>query len=54
MPELLNSCLLLYAWRVGFNYKMMHNVSTTVANSSAALTDLDRMIAANEGPQVTG
>lgn len=53
MPELLNSCLLLYAWRVGFNYKMIHNLSSTVVSSSTALEDLDRMIAQNEGQQVS-
>jgi hypothetical protein len=52
VPELLNSCLLLYAWRVGFNYKMVHNLSSTVITSSAALEDLDRMIAQNDGQQV--
>lgn len=52
VPELLNSCLLLYAWRVGFNYKMIHNLSSTVITSSAALEDLDRMIAQNDGQQV--
>lgn len=44
MPELLNSCLLLYAWRVGFNYKMMHNLAASVANGSAALEDIDRIV----------
>lgn len=53
MPELLNSCLLLYAWRVGFNYKMIHNLSSTVISSSTALEDLDRMIASNDGQQVS-
>lgn len=52
VPELLNSCLLLYAWRVGFNYKMIHSLSSTVISSSAALEDLDRMISTNSGAQV--
>jgi hypothetical protein len=52
VPELLNSCLLLYAWRVGFNYKMIHSLSSTVISSSAALEDLDRMIGQNSGAQV--
>jgi hypothetical protein len=52
VPELLNSCLLLYAWRVGFNYKMIHSLSGTVISSSAALEDLDRMIGTNSGAQV--
>jgi len=52
VPELLNSCLLLYAWRVGFNYKMIINLSGTVINSSTALEDLDRMITQSEGQQV--
>lgn len=52
MPELLNSCLLLYAWRVGFNYKIIFNLSSTVISSSSALEDLDRMIGTNDGRQV--
>jgi hypothetical protein len=52
VPELLNSCLLLYAWRVGFNYKMIHNLSSTVITSSAALVDIDRMVGGNDGRQV--
>lgn len=45
VPELLNSCMLLYAWRVGFSYKMIHSLSSSVASSSATLDELDRMIA---------
>jgi Kip1 ubiquitination-promoting complex protein 1 len=47
VPELLNSCMLLYAWRVGFSYKMIHSLSSSVASSSATLDELDRMIAAS-------
>jgi hypothetical protein len=46
VPELLNSCMLLYAWRVGFSYKMIHSLSSSVASSSATVDELDRMIAA--------
>lgn len=45
VPELLNSCLLLYAWRVGFSYKMIQSLSSSVASSSTTLDELDRMIA---------
>jgi Kip1 ubiquitination-promoting complex protein 1 len=49
VPELLNSCMLLYAWRVGFSYKMIHSLSSSVASSSATVDELDRMIAAGSG-----
>lgn len=49
VPELLNTCMLLYCWRVGFNYKMIHTLSSSVASSSASLEDLDRMIANSPG-----
>eukprot|EP00878_Enallax_costatus_P012291 GHUV01012839.1.p1 GENE.GHUV01012839.1~~GHUV01012839.1.p1 ORF type:complete len:1206 (+),score=405.87 GHUV01012839.1:233-3850(+) len=49
VPELLNTCMLLYCWRVGFNYKMIHTLSSSVASSSATLEDLDRMIANSPG-----
>eukprot|EP00775_Hariotina_reticulata_P010985 gene10985-11140_t len=45
VPELLNCCLLLYCWRVGFNYKMIQSLSSSVASSSSTLDELDRMIA---------
>jgi len=45
VPELLNACLLLYCWRVGFNYKMMHSLSSSVASSLHTLDELDRIIA---------
>jgi hypothetical protein len=45
VPELLNGCLLLYCWRVGFNYRMIQSLSSSVASSSNTLDELDRMIA---------
>lgn len=49
VPELLNTCMLLYCWRVGFNYKMIHTLSSSVVSSSTTLADLDRMIASGPG-----